>query len=131
MAEWRPSSASETVQSLCRCAAALFRRCAVALTTVSLLPEVLTWDARTHDKTRAIQYAKLAGAAHCESSVPSWSCEYKCVSGVSNAENVPGCNDAGVRGRMGETVCVGAIEGTNDLSSLVTDLKVWKCTWLE
>ena len=37
----------------------------LSLTTVSLLSGV---DAVTYDETRAIQYTKLVGAAHCESS---------------------------------------------------------------
>jgi len=104
----------------------------LSLATVSLLSAVSSVDAVTYDETRAIQYAKLAGAAYCESSVPSWSCGYKCISGVSNVETCQGATTQAYVADW-EDRCVVAFEGTHDFSSLVTDLKVWKSgtTWSE
>ena len=86
----------------------------LSLATVSLLSAVSSVDAVTYDETRAIQYAKLAGAAYCESSVPSWSCGYKCVSGVSSVEACQGATTqayvADCEGR-----CVVAFEGPPQL----------------
>ena len=101
VAEWRPSSASETGQSLRRCShirvlstseVFLMR---LSLTTVSLSSAVFDVYAVTFDETRAIQYAKLAGAADCEGPVPSWSCGYRCITEGSNAETYHGATTPG------------------------------------
>ena len=67
----------------------------LSLATVSLLSAVSSVDAVTYDETRAIQYAKLAGAADCGGPVPSWSCGYRCITEVSNAETYQGATTQG------------------------------------
>ena len=97
---------------------------------VSLFCGASSLDAVAYDETRAIQYAKLAGAAYCESSVPSWSCGYKCFSGVTNVETCQGATTQAFVADW-EDRCVVVFEGTHDFSSLVTDLEFYKSgtTW--
>ena len=80
-----------------------------SLGAVSLLSASSTVDEVAYDETRAIQHAKLAGAAYCNDSVPL-SCGYKCFS-------------AGVCGRLGGLLRRG-LRGDPRLSSRVTDPRI-------
>jgi len=103
-----------------------------SLTAVALLSAASSVDAVTYDETRAIQYAKLAGASYCESSVASWSCGYKCISGVSNVQTCKGATTQAYVADWEDT-CVVVFEGTKEFSSVETDLLFWKSgtTWSE
>jgi len=74
---------------------------------------------------RAIQFARLAGAAYCSrNSLTTWSCGPKCVDKV---ESVHVCDGATTKAfaAMWEGRCLLSFMGTHDYSAFITDLKFY------
>jgi hypothetical protein len=79
-----------------------------------------------YDEARAIEYANFAGAAYCsKKSLLKWDCGSKCSADVSSL-NV--CEGKTTKAWLGlwEGKPIVSFEGTHDVASAITDLKVWK-----
>lgn len=87
--------------------------------------------ALAYDEKRAIQYAKLSGAAYCsENSLKSWSCGDKCISGISNVQVCKGASTKAFVSTW-EGSCLVSFEGTSNIASAIADLEFLKksVTW--
>lgn len=79
-----------------------------------------------YDEARAIQYAKLSGAAYCsKSAIEAWSCGSKCISGVSKAQVCDGSSTKAFIADWEDT-CVVSFEGTSNIKSVISDLEFLK-----
>lgn len=87
------------------------------------VPQAVALD---YDESRAIQFAKLAGAAYCStSSLESWSCGAKCIDGVTDARVCQGSSTKAFVAKW-EGQCLLSFEGTSNVASLIDDLKILK-----
>jgi len=89
------------------------------------LPFVLA-AAGEYNESRAIEYAKLAGAAYCApQTLSAWSCGSKCFPGVTSVKT---CSVSGVLAFLGrwDGRCLVSFEGTNGAESVEIDAEVLK-----
>lgn len=96
----------------------------VATVTISLT--MVAGAFGSYDESRALKYAKFAGAAYCaQSSLESWSCGSKCSEPLSQ---VTVCNGATTKSFVGlwEGKCLVSFEGTSNVQSAITDLEFVK-----
>lgn len=96
------------------------------MTRLALAVTLLQGVAGDYDEARAVEYAKLAGAAYCpQESLESWSCGAKCSADVSS---VTVCNGFHVKAFVGkwEDKCLVSFEGTSDVTSFIKDLEFVK-----
>lgn len=78
--------------------------------------------ARSYNETRAVDFARLAGAAYCPArSVEAWSCGYKCVPGVSDVRICRGRTTLSFVARW-EGLGLVSFKGTSDIPSFMQDL---------
>jgi hypothetical protein len=83
------------------------------------------------NESRAIEYAKLAGAAGCllgdADAVASWSCGFKCEVPVSSVKVCTG-NVISAFVALWEGKCIMSFQGTHDVTSFLADLRVLQNT---
>lgn len=79
-----------------------------------------------YSEARALEYAKLAGAAYCsQESLETWSCGYKCSADLSS---VTVCNGQNTKAYVGlwEGQCLVSFQGTSNIGSAWEDIQFWK-----
>lgn len=83
-------------------------------------------DALEYDETRAIEYAKLAGAAYCKTkNLEQWNCGYKCSPDVTS---VTVCQGDSTKAFVGSWEGKGLVsfEGSSNIPSFIEDIQIDK-----
>jgi len=91
----------------------------------AILSALLLGSEADYNETRAIQFAKFAGAAYCSSaSLEAWDCGYKCDADV---RSVSICHGETTTAYIGSWEGSGLVvfRGTITLESCIQDLKLW------
>jgi len=90
-----------------------------------ILSALLLGGDAAYDESRAIEYAKFAGAAYCSAkSLLKWDCGSKCSADVSSV-NI--CQGDSTKAWVGiwEGKAIVSFEGTHNVDSAIKDLEFW------
>lgn len=87
-----------------------------------------------YSQARAIDYAKLAGAAYCDAKdLKSWTCGVKCFEGVHSVKVCNGWASLGYVGLIGNALtgnaCFAAFEGTNSWAGMLEDMDTMRSSF--
>jgi len=98
----------------------------MGLRSVVLAAAFIRGSLASYDESRALEFAKFAGAAYCsQKSLESWSCGSKCSAAVSDVTVCPGETSQAFVG-MWEGKCLVSFQGTKEHVAFITDAKFWQ-----